>query len=411
MFAEGGCLSGLAPGFLGWRKPAIQGAQVDDATAAELEEQVLKVLHPQLQAMQESLMSELQGVSTRLLKAKAPAQSKESPKWTDVKSDLCFSSGGAKEEPLSPVNRRGHSTSSIKDSKSPDDPHSLPLAKRTFKRRWTTATDGIEGALAKVHTREILWAEDIDTPASTVVSAATSDAPDVASDASNSPSRRPSLGENNSELAKVRRPSRITFQSVAGQEEESVEAEDPEPPTPAHCSEASSRACSDASSLLWRADALDFGENLAAEAAAKKGNTSVDSIVALVQTERDRWEEEKQALEARVEDLKEQLRAMQAKHQPDAEKEALKRLYQELRKAMKARSRFGAWVCERHMKESDDDEDTEKPGVSEKEDLRRRMSILGVQLREARAAIGIGASSESDISPVRRPPGPPIRRG
>jgi len=162
--------------------------------------------------------------------------------------------------------------------------------------------------------------------------------------------------------------------------------------------------------LLWRADALDFGENLAAEAAAKKGNTSVDSIVALVQTERERWEEEKQALEARVEELKEQLRAMQAKHQPDAEKEALKRLYQELRKAMKARSRFGAWVCERHMKESDDDEDTEKPGVSEKEDLRRKMSALGAQLREARAAIGMGASSESDISPVRRPPGPPAAK-
>ncbi|OLP83821.1 hypothetical protein AK812_SmicGene35384 [Symbiodinium microadriaticum] len=42
-----------------------------------------------------------------------------------------------------------------------------------------------------------------------------------------------------------------------------------------------------------RADALDVGENLAAEAAAKK-----------VQEERERWEEERQALELRVEELK-----------------------------------------------------------------------------------------------------------
>eukprot|EP00913_Durusdinium_trenchii_P006755 g6351.t1 len=78
--------------------------------------------------------------------------------------------------------------------------------------------------------------------------------------------------------------------------------------------------------------------------------------MALVQVERDRWEEEKQALEARIEDLKAQLRSMQATHQPDAEKEALKKEYQDLRKAMKARSRFGAWVCARHMMESEDEE-------------------------------------------------------
>eukprot|EP00913_Durusdinium_trenchii_P006754 g6350.t1 len=100
---------------------------------------------------------------------------------------------------------------------------------------------------------------------------------------------------------------------------------------------------SDTSSVNWRADALD-------------GHTSIDSIVALVEAERERWDEEKQALEAKLEELKDHLRSMQAQLSPDAEKQALKAQYQELRKAMKARSRFGAWVCERHMIESDDEE-------------------------------------------------------
>ncbi|CAE7453140.1 unnamed protein product [Symbiodinium natans] len=161
---------------------------------------------------------------------------------------------------------------------------------------------------------------------------------------------------------------------------------------------------SDASSMNWRADALDVGENLAAEAVAKKG-MSVDSIVALVQEERERWEEERQALELQAEELKEQLRSMQAVHSPDAEKKALKSEHQELRKVMKARSRFGAWVCERHMAESDDQETD-----AEKEELRRRTAAVFVTLRAARAAVG-AASSESDVSPIRRPPGPGIRRG
>lgn len=117
--------------------------------------------------------------------------------------------------------------------------------------------------------------------------------------------------------------------------EEEEEEELPQGRRPRASSDASSVGRkSDTSSVNWRADALDVGENLAAEAAAKKGHTSIDSIVALVEAERERWDEEKQALEAKVEEFKEQLRSMQAQHSPDAEKQALKAQYQELRKAM-----------------------------------------------------------------------------
>merc|ERR1712187_899117 len=105
----------------------------------------------------------------------------------------------------------------------------------------------------------------------------------------------------------------------------------------------------------------------------------------------------------------EQHRALQSKQRPDAEKEALRCEYQELRKAMKARSRFGAWVCERHMQESDDEEENERPRNAEKEELRRLMSQMPSKLRAARAAAG-AATSESDISPARRSPESATRR-
>lgn len=246
--------------------------------------------------------------------------------------------------------------------------------------------------------------EDADTPAtSTVVSAAASE---VASDNSDSPpmSRRPSLRDGS--MKQPRKASRITFEGqlhaldTPGEEDEDLQKE-------ASSDTSSIGKKSDASSMNWRADALDVGENLAAEAAAKKGHMSVDSIVALVQEERERWEEERQALELRVEELKEKLRSMQAVHSPDAEKRALKVEQQELRKVIKARSRFGAWVCERHMVESDDEETD-----GEKEELRRQMASRFAQLRAARAAAGAGSalSSESDASPIRRSPRPNIRR-
>eukprot|EP00413_Alexandrium_margalefii_P000489 CAMPEP_0204516528 /NCGR_PEP_ID=MMETSP0661-20131031/3192_1 /ASSEMBLY_ACC=CAM_ASM_000606 /TAXON_ID=109239 /ORGANISM="Alexandrium margalefi, Strain AMGDE01CS-322" /LENGTH=344 /DNA_ID=CAMNT_0051521891 /DNA_START=36 /DNA_END=1070 /DNA_ORIENTATION=- len=135
------------------------------------------------------------------------------------------------------------------------------------------------------------------------------------------------------------------------------------------------------SSVVWRMDALDCGDRLAASAAAKKGSASVDSIVELVESERARWAEEKVVLEARLEELKEQRQL--SRRCPDAEKQALKQQVQELRETMKLRSRFGAWVCERHMQESDDE--GESPGSLEKEELRQVMASLQAEIRDARA--------------------------
>lgn len=143
------------------------------------------------------------------------------------------------------------------------------------------------------------------------------------------------------------------------------------------------------SSVVWRIDALDCGDRLAASAAAKKGSASVDSIVELVESERERWAEEKVTLEARLEELKEQRQMF--RRSPDAEKAELKRQVQELRETMKQRSRFGAWVCERHMQESDDEETS--PGNLEKEELRATMATLEAELREARAQAATGAGA------------------
>merc|ERR550525_1459251 len=136
-------------------------------------------------------------------------------------------------------------------------------------------------------------------------------------------------------------------------------------------------------SLIWRIDALDVGDRLAASAAAKKGSASVDSIVDLVQSERERWEEEKQALETRLEELKqERAQQLTTLRRQDPEKEDLKQQLQELRKIVKTRSRFGAWVCERHMQESDDEGDDDRN--ADKEVLRTQLAELEEQLRKAR---------------------------
>jgi len=140
--------------------------------------------------------------------------------------------------------------------------------------------------------------------------------------------------------------------------------------------------CSDGGSsrtLSWRADALDMGDRLASSSAAKKGGASVDSIVDLVTAERERWEEEKQALETRLEELKQEQQAMMTDRK-DPEKESLKAQLQDLRKTIKSRSRFGAWMCERHMQESDDEDD----GNADKEVLRAQLQALREEVRSAR---------------------------
>mmetsp|Transcript_24585 Transcript_24585/g.69876 ORF Transcript_24585/g.69876 Transcript_24585/m.69876 type:complete len:353 (-) Transcript_24585:157-1215(-) len=136
------------------------------------------------------------------------------------------------------------------------------------------------------------------------------------------------------------------------------------------------------SSTNWRVDALDFGDRLAATTAARKGSASVESIVHLVQSERERWEQEKHGLEARLEDLKEQVAIVAPAH--DTEHEGLKRQLARLRQAVKERSRFGAWVCERHMQESDDEDEQGSSRNADKEALRIQMQGLEADLRSAR---------------------------
>lgn len=352
-----------------------------------LESMVTEAMKTQVATLQEAVLRELEGAVERLKKV----QKSEDAEELLTNFQRAVSAEPDSEEATKSAHWLGTGSQELRPICRPD------------KRRWTTSMGGIGGALTPACLVTPLL-EDADTPAtSTVVSAAASE---VASDNSDSPpmSRRPSLRDGS--MKQPRKASRITFEGqlhaldTPGEEDEDLQKE-------AGSDTSSIGKKSDASSMNWRADALDVGENLAAEAAAKKGHMSVDSIVALVQEERERWEEERQALELRVEELKEKLRSMQAVHSPDAEKRALKVEQQELRKVIKARSRFGAWVCERHMVESDDEETD-----GEKEELRRQMASRFAQLRAARTAAGAGSavSSESDASPIRRSPRPNIRR-
>merc|ERR1719401_1966147 len=80
------------------------------------------------------------------------------------------------------------------------------------------------------------------------------------------------------------------------------------------------------------------------------------SVIAIVQSERERWMQEKGELEMRLSALKAR-QQVESKPKLDKEKEELKKQLSDLRKAVAERSRFGAWVCERHLHESDDEDD------------------------------------------------------
>jgi len=156
----------------------------------------------------------------------------------------------------------------------------------------------------------------------------------------------------------------------------------------------------------WHADALDFGDMwLAAAAAARRGSASVDSIVDLVQSERERWAIEKQELEERLQELKDHQQTLVAQQRENPEKEKLKQKLSELRQAIKAKNRFGAWVCERHMQESDDEEENEPPKNTLREELRKKVAELERELRqarrEARAVRGSLSSNDSPRAPAR----------
>mmetsp|Transcript_22503 Transcript_22503/g.27720 ORF Transcript_22503/g.27720 Transcript_22503/m.27720 type:complete len:405 (+) Transcript_22503:32-1246(+) len=327
--------------------------------------------------LQEAALGELDAAVERLRKAQTPTPQTTASKFERSTSEKVTST----------------------DEPSGAHHHFAVPGRKSLRRRWTTSMAQMGSRLTPALLAPL---EDGDTPGnSTVVSAAASEV--ATDDMSDSPSLKPSLRDVRDSSKSKSKANRITFEgsAQAGELEKPQSSDEAEElPQCRRGSDASSVGRkSDTSSMNWRADALDVGENLAASAAAKKGRTSIDSILALVEEERERWDEEKQALEAQAEELKEQLRSMQAQHSPDAEKQALKSQYQELRKAMKARSRFGAWVCERHMMESDDEEPN-----AEKEELRHKISELSAKLRRAKASLG-AASSESDVSPSRRSPG------
>eukprot|EP00933_Yihiella_yeosuensis_P023455 TRINITY_DN18268_c0_g1_i1.p1 TRINITY_DN18268_c0_g1~~TRINITY_DN18268_c0_g1_i1.p1 ORF type:complete len:421 (-),score=59.71 TRINITY_DN18268_c0_g1_i1:443-1705(-) len=386
-----GCLHGFKSLILGSSRQGLSRSidhvrtETTEADAQQLQSLVQESLRTHMESLHNNLNSELNETMSRLMKA----HGKSSPPTHNFKISTapCFSQGGHHEEPMSPKSRR----SSLQEDY---DSEGSPELKRNQKRRWTSSSAVISLSAALAARQDALRSSGPGTPASTVVSDHDRDDDEITSQAtschsSRASSRRQSISDAGH--LPERRSSRISFLRVDLDGEvskvnavDSEESSDEEPS--AEAKEVTPKAASEASSssLLWRQDALDVGENLAASTAVKRGSASVESIIALVQTERERWELEKQNLETRLEDLKEELRAMQSKHRPDAEKEALKKQYQELRKAMKERSRFGAWVCERHMQESDDEEEPNRLRSAEKEELRHDIAELTAKIRAAR---------------------------
>lgn len=136
----------------------------------------------------------------------------------------------------------------------------------------------------------------------------------------------------------------------------------------------------------WRIHSMDLGEK---KAIARKPSDSGVSVIAIVQSERERWLQEKEALELRLSELKAR-QENEAKPRLDEEKQELKKQLADLRKAVAERSRFGAWVCERHLHESDDEDDDVEMG--KKETLRKQLEGLEAKLRSVRAKHGLKQS-------------------
>lgn len=294
-----------------------------------------------MRALEESLSKELQSVLTRIQKADAQPSSS---------TEVSFDDG------------------------------SLPLHGRTdFKRRWTCAADGADSISSIIRrTASVDGAEDTGRGDESQAHSSTVPTPkSAATGTSPSSNPRKTISFND------RLPSdEGADDSDSPRRSDDEGSEDAVKAKPSHDRERDPDETSmrSGSSVVWRIDALDCGDRLASSAAAKKGSATVDSIVELVESERRRWAEEKLALEARLEELKEQRQAH--RRMPDAEKAELKRKVQELRETMKQRSRFGAWVCERHMQESDDEEESD--GHLEKEELRETIMMLRAELRRAR---------------------------
>lgn len=354
----GGCLHGCLGFVKGKNKTRIDDSAASGSAApsavplsdaqlvSQIEAPMQEMISEEMKGLEESISRELQGVLSRLLKVDKPAE----------------------------MEARGSKFKSADEIELASSSHN----RTDFgKRRWTAAADGADG-LAEIirrggfdeeaeHPSDSSSNEEFSVPSSrnSIVKKSTSERP-VERSVSFGVCRHPSFTDDTKEEASP------SHSAAVSNDHSELDV-----------GETSSKS---GSSAVFHADSLDFGDRLAATAAAKKGNASVDSIVELVQTERERWGQEKLSLEARLDELKQIQQKQLSQLGQDPEKEALKVQVQELRDTMKARSRFGAWVCERHMDASDDEEED----GDDKEQLREQLSSLQAEVRKAKVKGGSG---------------------
>jgi len=339
---ESGCLTGLFQ-----RGRPRQASATADCDACALQEQVQELVLSEMRKIEESLSKELQAALARLLKANSHAAEQDSQ--TPACSDACPSPTAAQD----------------------DTPMSIRRKRFDGRRRWTCAADGAE-SLATILRR----------------AAEEEEAEEAAMNPTAAPTIKPILSREGSaavtEHPAVRK--RTSFEKPLSQPES--DEEDDKDSTESHEKSGSS--------VVWRIDALDCGDRLAASAAAKKGSASVNDIVELIQSERESWAQEKGALESRLEDLKEQREKQRREQGHDAEKTELRQRVQELRETIRRRSRFGTWFCAQHLQESDDEEDESLP--AEREELRETLMTLQAELRRVQTARAQGRAIPDSTS-------------
>jgi len=330
---ESGCLTGLFQR----GRPRQAPSTPDDPSA--LQEQVQELVLSEMRKIEDSLSKELQAALARLLKANASDQDSQMP---------------------------ASSSSGPSPQYTPDDtPVSHRRKRFDGRRRWTCAVDGAE-SLATILRRA---AEEDEAEEAAIQATST-----PKSLIPGPPALKPILSRDGSVGEGIRK--RTSFDSQFPEPESDDEDEQE--------TRVDQDSAKSGSSVVWRIDALDCGDRLAASAAAKKGSASVNDIVELIQSERESWAEEKGILESRLEDLKEQREKQRREQGHDAEKAELKQRVQELRETIRRRSRFGTWFCAQHLQESDDEEDEAPP--AEREELRATLMTLQAELRRVRSA-------------------------
>lgn len=350
--AEGCCMPGMRALFHQGSGRLLQTRRAGALAQRSGQDHVRCAVVAELRSLEESLDLELTAIVQRLSKAASTAPLQPAPILAKPKFTAnCEVEEQPHEEDLQRISPR----------------------RRRDRRRYTVASDGNE-SLTSILNRNMMGHSSCEED---------EHEPEAAASETARKTLHPRFAERLNEVHKHQ----VEPEERGGQEEDE-RLEDAK-------SDMSTPSCASCASTSWRVDALDVGDKLAATTAAKKGGVSVDSIGDLVETERERWAEEKQALEARVEELKERLALF--KRGQDPEVVALRRQIDGLRQAVKVRSRFGAWVCERHMQESDDEEEGSIRNA-DKEVLRKEMQTLEAELRQARIEAGC-ASPTSPSSP------------